>query len=215
MIRLNRVEIIGCGSRWCFGINRHFHSCCKALQGSFLFSFVLCSCLCTLFTMLFASLFYFIFFPSIHWYDSIFFSSCFLVFALKKISTLSLKIRYATKLDFQLCLKRLTCMTLGLCSHVAINCESCLFYTNSLTSLLQAPLHPIASLALRRHFIWVVAFLYQLLTYLCGLTCPRRYLTLLPFFTWSVWWIYICYHYWYILIHVCIYGKINSSEAIN
>lgn len=84
MIRLNRVEIIGCGSRWCFSINRHFHSCCKALQGSFLFSFVLCSCLCTLFTMLFASLFYFIFFPSIHWYDSIFFSSCFLVFALKK-----------------------------------------------------------------------------------------------------------------------------------
>lgn len=67
-----------------------------------------------------------------------------------------------------------------------------------------APLHPIVSLTLRSHqlqFHLSFAFLCLLFAHLCPLTCPRRHLNSLPSF--SIWWIYICYHYWYILINVC------------
>ena len=40
MIRLNRVEITGCGSQWVFSRSHHFHLCCKVSQRWLFFPFV-------------------------------------------------------------------------------------------------------------------------------------------------------------------------------
>lgn len=93
-------------------------------------------------------------------------------------------------------------MTLGLYSHLATICESCLLslvYPKPHYTLLS----PWCWGDVSYHLIWPVAFLYLLFTHLCGLACPRKHLSLLPSSSWSIWRIYICYHYWYILIHVC------------
>ena len=101
----------------------------------------------------------------------------------------------------QLCLKADT-QDPGQYSHGKSPWELPSLDSYSLTCLPQAPLCSIVSPSLwKLSFPW--AFLHLLFTHVHDFASPRRYLNLFPFLNWKIKWTYSCYHYWYILIHVC------------
>ena len=86
--------------------------------------------------------------------------------------------------------------------------EHCLLWIVILSPVYPRPHYALLSLLLCGRisypFIWAVAFLYLLFTHVYDFAGPRRCLNLLAYFNWKIKWTYICYHYWYILIPICL-----------